>query len=307
MSEELVSVIVLTHNRRRQVGRCVKSILSSDHSPLEVLIVDDASSDGTREMLLRDFPGVSVIRHEKPTLTAQGIHDGARACRGSFVVIVDDDNVLDSRAISELVATFHSDGRIGVVGPICLFLSEPERIMYGGARLSRLSRKAEFVYKNRLTAGLPSDQIDVDMFPNCFAVRRDVLLSATPIDVIRLPFFNDDASIQLFAKKQGLRVVLNPRAITWHDHPLQDRSDRSPPSDLRMYYLVRSKFFLERDFDSRAGRITFSLSVPLFVAAHAATVLRSRAEWSVKRHLLRVLSMAVLDGLLEIPGVKYVE
>lgn len=302
----LVTVVILTHNRRAMLSRCIASILNSNFERLEVIVIDDASTDGSTRMVGEQFPTCRVIRHPEPVLTAVGINEGISMAGGELVLVVDDDNVVGSGTIQEIVSTFESDQSIGVVGPVCYYLSEPDRIMYAGARLSPFLRRVMFVFQNASSQSLPAHLVDVDMFPNCFAIRKSLALMAGLVNADLLPFFNDDASLQLAVKRRGYRVVLAPRASVWHDYPVGSGDRRTGTSPMRLYYLVRSKLFLERYYDQKVGRFCFSLGFPVYLLGYLRLILMGNSMWTKKAELFLVLVRAIRDGLFGIAGRTYV-
>jgi glycosyltransferase involved in cell wall biosynthesis len=109
-----VTVLVVTHNRRRELARALESILSQEEAP-EVVVVDDASSDGTSEMVVQRFPTVRLLRHEQTRGTARSRNHGMSVARGRIVVCLDDDAWLPSpRTVQQTLGDF-DDPRIGAV------------------------------------------------------------------------------------------------------------------------------------------------------------------------------------------------
>jgi glycosyltransferase involved in cell wall biosynthesis len=91
--DELVSVVIPTHARPLLVPRAIRSVLSQTHSDLEVVVVDDGSTDQTREVLAGfTDPRIKVVRHEINRGVAEARNTGIRAARGRFVAFLDDDD-----------------------------------------------------------------------------------------------------------------------------------------------------------------------------------------------------------------------
>src|SRR2546426_12697548 len=95
----LVSVVVPTHNRKSAVTRCVESILRSSYPRIEVIVVDDASTDGTFSHLSNLFPTAQLIRLEHEEMVSASSNSGCKHAKGEFVFLVDDDNVVHPDAI----------------------------------------------------------------------------------------------------------------------------------------------------------------------------------------------------------------
>lgn len=97
-----VSVVVPTRNRAESLERAVASVLSQTYRDLEVIVVDDASTDRTPEVvagLASGDPRVRVVRHGKQTGAARARNDGADAARGPILAFLDDDCVWDARKL----------------------------------------------------------------------------------------------------------------------------------------------------------------------------------------------------------------
>src|SRR5581483_5053965 len=84
-----VAAVVLTHNRRLEVARTVERLLGLPEQP-EVIVVDNGSSDGTVEVLARDFPAARVVRLAR-NIGAAARNAGLRACQRPYVALCDDD------------------------------------------------------------------------------------------------------------------------------------------------------------------------------------------------------------------------
>ncbi|HYQ79494.1 MAG TPA: glycosyltransferase family 2 protein [Solirubrobacterales bacterium] len=103
MATPLFSVVVTTYNRERIVRRCVDSCLAQSCGDLEVVVVDDASSDGTVAALEGyEDPRLRVVVHERNRGINPARHTGTVAARGEWVVVVDSDWELMPEALERL-------------------------------------------------------------------------------------------------------------------------------------------------------------------------------------------------------------
>jgi hypothetical protein len=107
MEKPLVSVIVINFNKLDVLRRCLQSVVAQEWPQLEVIVVDNASEDGSADMVETEFSGrVSVIRRTVNSPTAAR-NDGYRAAGGRYLLSLDNDIVLsDATVIAKGVALF---------------------------------------------------------------------------------------------------------------------------------------------------------------------------------------------------------
>src|SRR6267378_1853007 len=167
----LVSVVVPTHNRKSAVTRCVESVLRSNYPRIEVIVVDDASTDGTFPHLSILFPNVELIRFEQEQMVSGSRNAGCKHAKCEFVFLVDDDNVVDPDAIAELVKAISDNPHAGIAGPIMYYLRDPEHVWCSGVSRNSLTSITKFSTEkpNGSADCYPTDDI-----PNAFMVRKRV-------------------------------------------------------------------------------------------------------------------------------------
>ncbi len=113
----LVSVIIPTYNRAAVVARAIKSVLAQDYAPIEIIVVDDASTDDTQRVVesLQDARIRYIVRSENRGAAAAR-NTGIRAARGAFIAFLDsDDEYLAGRLSAQVRAFEASDAAMGLV------------------------------------------------------------------------------------------------------------------------------------------------------------------------------------------------
>lgn len=120
----MISIVVCTHNGKERIGHCLASLTGQENPPeYEILVVDNASSDGTGEMVRRclgsSFPAEawSLIREERPGLLYARLA-GLWASRYEWVLFCDDDNVLFPDFLFQCQQVLFQNSRIGVLGSL---------------------------------------------------------------------------------------------------------------------------------------------------------------------------------------------
>jgi glycosyltransferase involved in cell wall biosynthesis len=114
MSRSLqITVVITTQNRKEELRTAIRSALKQTASP-EVIVIDDGSTDGTKEMVRRDFPDVRLIAHDRPAGYIARRNEGARLATGDLVLSIDDDAAFASaHTIEQTIREFSPE--IGAV------------------------------------------------------------------------------------------------------------------------------------------------------------------------------------------------
>jgi len=99
-----LSIVIVTHNSRSPVERCLESIEAGPPaSPFEILVVDNASTDGTPDMVAGRFPSVRLLRNRDNVGYSRGVNQGIRSSTGRHILILNPDIVVGERSIDRLV------------------------------------------------------------------------------------------------------------------------------------------------------------------------------------------------------------
>lgn len=112
-----VSVIIPTYNRAHLVSRAIRSVLGQTYQDFEIIVVDDASVDGTEEVVKSfDDPRISYIRHEQNQGGSAARNTGIRAARGEYIAFLDsDDEWLAEKLKRQIVCLRGDPVRVGAV------------------------------------------------------------------------------------------------------------------------------------------------------------------------------------------------
>lgn len=100
--EKLISVIVLNWNGANYLSDCLDSVVAQDYSPVEIIVVDNASADRSLELVRSKYRQVKLIENENNVGFSAGNNVGIREARGEYIVILNNDAELDSKCLSEM-------------------------------------------------------------------------------------------------------------------------------------------------------------------------------------------------------------
>ncbi|MBL8862408.1 MAG: glycosyltransferase [Planctomycetes bacterium] len=112
-----LSVVVASANAKRHLRACLESLEATLPMSSEVVVVDDASRDGTQRMVADDFPHFRLIRNAHPAGLPACLNQGARAARGAYVLFLHADTRVTGNALRAMVAFLEANLRYGAVVP----------------------------------------------------------------------------------------------------------------------------------------------------------------------------------------------
>ena len=117
-----ISIIVVNLNTRELLRECLASVFRSTGSlSMEVIVIDNGSSDGSAEMVLTDFPAVGLIRNSTNEGFARPNNVGMELAQGRHVLLLNSDTVVDPGACPTLVRFLDEHPDVGACGPMLVY------------------------------------------------------------------------------------------------------------------------------------------------------------------------------------------
>jgi GT2 family glycosyltransferase len=110
----LCSIVLITYNGKDLLSKYIQSIVNLSYPNKEIIVVDNASTDGTDEFLTGNFPEVKVIKVRNNEGTAEGSNIGASAANGAFIFFLHNDMYLETDTLDRLIKKISSSDRIAI-------------------------------------------------------------------------------------------------------------------------------------------------------------------------------------------------
>lgn len=305
VTKPLVSIVIPTYNRKKKVKRLLKSLLKSSYpeNKLEIIVVDDASTDGTSKELKEIFVGIRIITNKKEQLLAGARNTGISHCNGELIFLIDDDNVVEGDTVSELVNAMNRIARLGVAGPIMYYFASPSQVWCGRVKRSSISSLVSFPERNQNHVSI-KQIVESDEFPNAFMVRRKVFEKVGLFDEKVFPFHNDEGDFCKRAQKTGFKVGLVPTARVYHDTPLPKKKLMSARSfhiqtPKRAFYVARNRVLFHRKYSQFSELIFFlAFFLPLISAYYFRVILSdSSLPFKQRENIAQFYFQGILNGL----------
>ena len=132
-AKPIVSALVVNHNTKDQLLDCLRAFYSSADVPVEAIVVDNSSSDGSAAAVTADFPQVTVLVQPKDLGYGRAANLGLERCQGRFVLLLATDVMVDPQCVGRLADFLLTRQDAGAVGP---------RILLPDGRLDPDARRA---------------------------------------------------------------------------------------------------------------------------------------------------------------------
>ena len=249
-----VSVVVVNWNGERYLDACLASVAALEGGVDEVIVVDNASTDGSLALLRERHPAVKVVRLERNDGPAPARNAGMRAAANRWVLALDNDALLRPDVLDKLAQAAEASPGLAIAQPRSVFHAEPTRVHYDGGRFHYAGLIALRNFYRPLAEAEGRGTVDVDCaVAVALLVDRDALLEAGGYDEDYFILFEDlDLSYRLRAL--GRRIVSVEDAIVLHQGGTPGISFREGPSypGSRVFYHSRNRWlFLAKDYRAR--------------------------------------------------------
>jgi GT2 family glycosyltransferase len=224
-----ISIVIVGWNAKHYLELCLESLATAPpRRRMEILVVDNASSDGSAEMIEARFPYVKLIKSNENLGFAKGNNVAIRQCQGRYIALVNPDVIVFPGCLDALADFLDQNPKVGNVGPRVL---NPDMTMQSTCRRSptiwnnfcSATGLATKFKNSRLFAGehmfyFPHDRtLPVDVLVGCFSmIRREAFNDVGLLDE-DLFMYGDDVDWCRRCWKAGWQVVFFPGAKAIHD------------------------------------------------------------------------------------------
>lgn len=254
MSAYDVAVIIVTYNSEDEIAGCLRAVYSEwRHVSMQVIVVDNASSDSTVEIIQIRFPRVQLLRPGGNLGFSKGVNYGARAADADFVLLLNPDTVVRRHAIEVIVGFARANPRYGLYGgrtlktdgslePLsCLGLPTLYSTLMFATGLSSLAPGSSLLNPESL-GGWKRDSVrEVGVITGCFLlVPTAIWQTLGGLDESYF-MYGEDVDFAIRARALGYRPVICPGAELVHK---LGTSSKSPAH--KMLLLYRGKASLMR-------------------------------------------------------------
>ncbi len=224
----MVSALVVSHNSKELLLQCLRAFYSTADVPVEAVVVDNASTDGSAAAVTAEFPDATVLVEPKGLGYGRAANVGLERCEGRFVLLLNPDVKVEPQAVSRLYDFLLTRPDAGAVGPRVLMsdgkldpdcrrsFPVPSTLFYRTVGLSRLFPKSARFGRHNMGHVDPSDVHEMDAgTADCLMLRMAAVDRIGFFDP-RYFMFGEDIDLCYRLKLGGWKVFYLPAASAVH-------------------------------------------------------------------------------------------
>jgi len=246
----LVTVLVLSYNGKHLLSDCLRSYLENSYPSFYLVLIDNGSTDGTKEYVESNFPQVKVLRTETNLKYSGGFNFGLKYAfderNADYVLITNNDVVADNNLISALVETAGKNKEAGFVMGKVYYHEKPDTFQTTGKKYDPVLWNGGHIGQGEKDTG-QYDQIAErawcdDIF---WLIKREVYEKTGGYDT-EFAFQGEDFDWQIRAKQLGYKIMYTPHAKLWH----KESMTIGKSSPFKAYYDARNPLIIHMKYRS---------------------------------------------------------
>jgi len=280
----LVSVIVLNYNAGELLLNCIESIKKSAYKNLEIIVVDNISTDKSQEICKEKYPNIKLIQNDENFGYCEGNNIGIRKARGDFIMILNPDTIVEPNCIKELIFAHEKLGE-GLYQPKILSLNEKNVIQstgnmihvfgFGFARDKGKQNKEnnEIIEKVGYASG------------TCLFTSKKIFDTVGLLDEF-LFLYHDDLDLGWRAAQLGINSYYVPKSIIYHveSYSLKWSSRKFYWLERNRKYCLKTHYSKETYDKMNTSLILVDLFVWLFYLSKGFLWAKIKAELDLRKN-----------------------
>ena len=242
-----VAIIILNWNGKEDTIECLESLKHVTYPNYEILLMDNGSTDGSVECFRERYPRMEIIENGKNLGFVEGNNVGIRKAMdegADYVLLLNNDTVVDPEFLGELAKVAESDPKIGFVGPKVYYYDYEGRkdvLNFAGGKLNMWKGVSYHIGVNEIDYGQYNDITKVDYAEgSCLFVNKNVIKKIGLLDPSYFTYWEENDWC-MRGMNAGYSSFFVPKAKIWHKIGASNQGTK------KVYYLTRNRFwFMKR-------------------------------------------------------------
>ncbi|HUV42356.1 MAG TPA: glycosyltransferase family 2 protein [Patescibacteria group bacterium] len=232
--KKIISVIILSWNTKKILENCLQSLFNFQPDPyeLEVIVVDNASTDGSPAMIKKKFRQVKLIENKENLGFTKGNNQGMKKARGDYLLILNSDTLIKDKAPVKMARFLENNDQVGVVGCKLLNSDGTNQPSYGPfphLRIAMVMLFAEHWLGGHLVRRSGEKTVEADwVMASALMIRKEVIKRVGMFDE-KIFMYMEETEWCYRIKKAGYQVIFYPEARITHLERASSVTGRKDP------------------------------------------------------------------------------
>ena len=278
----LVSIVILNWNGKSNVEQCLKSLQRISYKPVEIIVVDNASSDGSTDFVKKYFPSVRVISLKKNVGYSGGNNAGIRASRGKYVLILNNDTEVNKRFLESLVNRMELDTSIGCIQPKLLYVSDKNLLNAVGSFFTSTGFLYHYGYRKQSSRKQYNRSMKIYSAKGAaMLLRKSALEKIGLFDEDFFIYFEEtDLCHRLWLA--GYTVIYEPMSVVYHKEAVDTHKQMQEYTITYLSFRNRiCSFLMNLDWNHVVSVLPMLLSIYIFLVFYYLVSFRPVLSWAV--------------------------
>ena len=258
-----VGVVIVNHNLKDSLRATLESFRKVNYPGLQIVVSDNASTDGAQEMVRTEFPEVHLLAHaeEQGYARAASLGMAFLVDRTKYIFSTTNDVIMDPEIFNVLVDYAEKNPKTGVLGTRIYFFDRPDVLWHAGATVHPLHGHSRHIGWERRDHPRYGKIRECDFVTGCGYLLRSEVLKKIGYFKEDLVFYSEDAELCYRFREAGYKVMYIPEAKMWHKTGTTLAKNRP----VQLHYSTRNQLYLLQRH--RVGYYPLILFVHVFVVS----------------------------------------
>lgn len=269
-TEPKVTIVIINWNGLGDTIECIESLMKIKYCNFNIIIIDNDSSSGEAKRIKQRFEKIKVVELKRNLGFAIANNVGILLALASqetdYVLLLNNDTIVSSVFLEEMIKIAEGDRKIGIVGPKIYYYDDKTRVWYAGGKVNMYFRHTQ--EGGKIDTGQYESIKRTDYVSGaCMLVRKDVFKS---VGLLPREYFLgwEDIDFCISAKRKGYHSIFVPSSYIWHKGSVSYK--RHNLGYKQVFLGFRNRFIMRYKFLSRSKfalfiLVQFSMVIPIHI------------------------------------------